>query len=59
MMDLIEKPPKHDSVGVLKFNKRLHFPGLAFIWLFLNQVESLSDLDCNLDITELISGVQG
>ena len=28
------------------------------MWLFLYHVKSLSDMDCNLDITVSVSGVQ-
>ena len=42
---------KGDSDGVFELNNRWDFSRLAFIWLFLNQVKSLSDVDCNLDTT--------
>ena len=32
------------------------FSGLAFICLFLNQVKSLSDVDCNFEIIVSVSG---
>ena len=51
VLDLIKEPPKSHPVSVFELNIRWHFSGLAFIWLFLNQVKSLSDVDCNLEIT--------
>ena len=45
-----------DSVGVFELNKRWDFSGLAFICLFLNQVKSLSDVDCNFEIIVSVSG---
>ena len=32
---------KSDSIGVFELNKKWHFYGLAFIWLFFNQVKKL------------------
>ena len=51
VLDLVDKPPKSGSVGVFEFNKRWHFYVLAFIWLFLNQVKRLTDVDCNFETT--------
>ena len=56
VLDLIEEPTKIDSVGVFELNKRWDFSGLAFICLFLNQVKSLSDVDCNFEIIVSVSG---
>ena len=56
VLDLIEEPAKIDSVGVFELKKRWDFSGLAFICLFLNQVKSLSDVDCNFEIIVSVSG---
>ena len=56
VLDLIEEPTKIDSVGVFELKKRWDFSGLAFICLFLNQVKSLSDVDCNFEIIVSVSG---
>ena len=47
VLDLIEEPPKCDSVCVSELNKRCHFPGLFFILLFLNHVKSVWNVECN------------
>ena len=54
LLDLIEEPPKSDSAGFSELNKRSHFSGLAVIWLLLNQVKCLSDMDCHLEIIALV-----
>ena len=50
--------PKY-SFGFFKLSKWGRFSGLAFVWLFLKQVKSLSDVDFNLEINVSVSAAQG
>ena len=49
VVDLIEEPPKCESVGISELNKWCHFSGFFLILLFLNQVKSVSNVElCNI-----------